>query len=170
MESIEKRIQRLEDRFSINDLVAQYFMSVDVDDYDVVGSLFCEDSEFSAGGFPGACGRQEIVNFLRESRNHMAETLHTANALVVHFDSENVAHGTLSAHVELGMAGETYYGAVRYLDEYEKCGDHWKFKKRDMRVVHVAPWSEVGKSMIDVNRVKWPGIEALPSDYPRKDR
>ena len=37
MESIEKRIQRLEDRFSINDLVAQYFMSVDVDDYDVVG-------------------------------------------------------------------------------------------------------------------------------------
>ncbi|MES2261743.1 MAG: nuclear transport factor 2 family protein [Pseudomonadota bacterium] len=168
MWEIEKRIRRLEDRAELNDLVVRYFLAVDDDDYAALAATFADDSQFSAGGFPGASGRDAIVESLRGSRTHMGATVHTPDYALFSFQSDEAATGTVGAHLELAMDGRTLYGAVRYQDAYVRAQGGWRIARRDMRVIHMGPWVEVGSSLSAELRVRWPGMDPLPSDFPKK--
>ena len=66
-----------------------------------------------------------------------------------------------------GIGGTTVYGAVRYYDTYERTTDGWKIKTREMAIIHVGPWDEVGSSLTAPNRARWPGADPAPADLPR---
>ncbi len=167
MASLEERIRRLEDRAELQDLVAGYFLATDDDDFARLADCFTPDAAFVSSGFNGATGREGILSFLREARAHMGQTVHTFHYVHLEFPEPDHAKGVVMAHLELGLGTETCMGAVRYLDTYRHTEGGWKIARREMKVVHLAPWRDAGTSMTTELNVRWPGAPSQPSDFPR---
>jgi SnoaL-like domain len=166
--SLEDRIRKLEDRAALQDLVADYFKATDDDDYAALAAFFTADASFGASGFDGGGGREGIIAFLRTARAGMGQTVHTPNYVQLCFTDDDHASGVVGAHLELGMGDQTIYGAVRYLDTYARFEGRWQISSRDMKVIHIGPWADVGTSLSTPLNVRWPGAEPGPSDFPRK--
>ena len=167
MSSLEDRIRVLEDRAAIQDLVAVYFKATDDDDYAVMAHCFTRDARFEASGFEDAAGRDDVVALIRAARAGMGQTVHTPNYVHITFTGPGAAEGVVCAHLELGLGDQTCFGAVRYIDRYALEDGAWRIASRAMRVVHLAPWAQVGESLTTERNVRWPGADPLPSDYPR---
>lgn len=168
MATLEQRIQKLEDRAEIQDLVARYFKVTDDDDEPALADCFTRDARFLATGFDGGTGRDGVMAFLKAVRSTMQQTVHTPNYVHLAFNGADEAEGTVIAHLEIGMGGTTVYGAVRYLDTYAREDSQWRIASREMRAAHVGSWEHVASSMTDPNNVRWPGTEPGRSDFPRK--
>lgn len=168
MPSLEERIRILEDRAAIQDLVAVYFRAADDDDYVQLAQCFTRKARFEASGFEEADGRDGIVSVLAAARAGMGQTVHTPHYVHIRFDGPDAADGLVCAHLELGLGDATYFGAVRYVDRYEREEGAWRIAVRAMKVVHMAPWSGVEASLTSPLNVRWPGGKPLPSDFPRR--
>jgi uncharacterized protein (TIGR02246 family) len=166
--SLEERIKILEDRAAIQDLVAVYFRAADDDDYAVMAECFAREARFEASGFEDAAGRDGIVAVLKAARAGMGQTVHTPHYVHIRFDGADAADGLVCAHLELGLGAATHFGAVRYIDRYEREEGSWRIAVRAMKVVHMAPWSGVEAALTTTLNVWWPGAEPLPSDFPRR--
>lgn len=169
MATLENRVRKLEDRAELHDLVASYFQATDDDDYLRLGLCFTRDATFAASGFPDSAGRAAIIEFLKMARSGMGQTVHTPNYLHLSFDGGDAASGTVAAHLELGIGEATYFAAVRYLDRYRREDGHWRIERREMRAIHVGPWSDVGTSLSSPLNIRWPGAAPQASDFPRQD-
>lgn len=167
MSDLEQRIRRLEDRAALDDLNVRYFLACDGDDYPGIGDSFAPDARFATSGVVAAIGREAIVDFIRASRGHMGLTVHTPHYGLYTFVDDDHAHGLVGVHLELVLGGEALFGAVRYQDEYRRTSQGWRVTDRDMRTIHIAPWNDVGQALLSDRPVRWPGIEPLPTDYPR---
>ena len=165
---LEQRLRRLEDRVAINDRVTAYFLAADGDDLDAVAASFTPDAEFSSSGVLNASGAQAIAEFIGGARHHMGLTVHTPNYVHLDFTADDSATGLVGAHLELVLGGSALFGAVRYVDRYVRAGEHWLISARDMRVIHIAPWSEVGAALQSPLPVRWTGAPAAASDFPRQ--
>lgn len=168
MNFLEERISRLEARASIQDLIVAYFLAADGDDFEGVGHSFTDDAEFRSSGSLNASGRQGIVDFIRRARGSMGMTIHTPHYAQVTFKTDAEALGLVGAHLELVLDGVSVYGAVRYVDSYVRPADLWLIRSRDMRIIYLAPWLEVGSALSSTTPVRWPGASPMGSDYPRK--
>lgn len=164
MTDMEARLRRLEDRAALDDLVVRYFLAADGDDLPGVGACFTEGASFASAGVVDATGRQGIQDFIAASRAHMGLTVHTPNFVLYSFTGADNATGLVGAHLELVLAGQSLFGAVRYQDEYVRSNDVWRIARRDMRTVHIGPWAEVGDTLQSDFPVRWPGTEPRPSD------
>lgn len=168
MATLEDRIQLLEDRAEIQDLVARYFLATDDDDESVLADCFTQGARFIATGFDGGTGREGVMTFLKAARAAMQQTVHTPNYVHIAFTGADAAAGTVMAHLEIGIGGTTVYAAVRYLDTYAREEGKWRIASREMRAAHLGSWDDVASSMTDPNNVRWPGGDPAPSDFPRK--
>lgn len=165
---LEQRVRRLEDRFALDDLNTRYFLAADGDDMGGVGDSFTDDATFASSGHVGAVGRQEIVAFITDARGHMGLTIHTPHYGLYTFHDDHRATGIVGAHLELVLAGQSTLGAVRYVDEYQQEGGLWRIAKRDMRTIFIGEWARSAEVFASPTPVQWPGLDPLPSDYPRK--
>jgi uncharacterized protein (TIGR02246 family) len=166
--TLEDRIQKLEDRAEIQDLVARYFKVTDDDDEPALADCFTRNARFLATGFDGGTGREGVVQFLKAARSNMQQTVHTPNYVHINFNGPDEAEGIVMAHLEIGIGGTTVYAAVRYLDGYAREDGRWRISTREMRAAHAGSWDLAASSMTDPNNVRWPGAEPAPSDFPRK--
>lgn len=167
MTSIEERLRRLEDRAAIEELNLRYFLASDRDDLATIADSFTEDATFASSGHVNGEGRQGIVAFIKDARAHMGLTIHTPNYGLHTFVTNDRATGIVGAHLELVLEGRSTYGAVRYLDEYHREGGSWRIATRDMRTIYIGDWSRAGDVFASPNPVQWPGLDPLPSDFPR---
>jgi hypothetical protein len=165
---LQDRVQRLEDRVEINDLIVRYFLAADGDDLAGVGKSFTEAAIFSSSGIVTGEGRQGIVSFIKSSREQMGLTVHTPHYVQLIFDGPDRARGLVGAHLELVLGETAVFGAVRYVDEYHRIADEWRIHSRDMRTIHIAPWLDVGQALGSATPVRWPGAPGVNSDFPRK--
>jgi len=164
----EHRLRRLEDRAELEDLIVRYFLASDNDDAATLANCFVADATFSVSGALCGSSREAIVSFIGSERTKMGLTVHTPNYMLFSFaDGGLEASGLVGAHLELVLGDQSVFGAVRYQDTYVHRGGRWRIRTRDMRVIHVAPWLEVGKSFMSDTPVRWPGLAPLPSDLPR---
>lgn len=168
MDDWERRLQLLEHRAAIDDLNLRYFLAADGDDFTALGNCFAENATFALSGTVSGEGRDAIVKFNRGARSQMGLTVHTPHYGLYTFIDDKQAEGLVGAHLELVLAGEALFGAVRYQDTYIRTVEGWRFSKRDMRTIYIAPWSEVGPSLLSDTPVRWPGAAPMRSDYPRK--
>lgn len=168
MATLEERIQKLEDRADIQDLVARYFKVTDDDDAPALADCFTREARFIATGFEGGTGRDGVMAFLKAARSTMQQTVHTPNYVHIDFKGADAAAGTVMAHLEIGIGGTTVYAAVRYLDTYAREDGKWRIATREMGAVHLGSWDLVASSMTNPNNVRWPGADPAPSDFPRR--
>ena len=167
MATLEDRIQQLEDRNAILDLIARYSNAVDDRDIEAVGELFCEDGAFGRfNGTDRAEGRQAIVAFYNERLGLVGPSFHYPHAHLIEFESNTSATGVVTAHAEMGVGDKMVLTGFRYQDRYRKDADgRWRFLERLTRFYYMMSHDELHTHYSDPIRIRWPG-EPMPADLP----
>lgn len=132
-----------------------------------IGASFTPEAVFASSGVINATGRHGIVDFIAASRAKMGLTVHTPNYGLYTFADDDHATGLVGAHLELVLAGQSLFGAVRYDDQYVRTHEGWLIERRDMRTVYIAPMTDLSDALQSERPVRWPGIPPLASDFPR---
>jgi hypothetical protein len=155
---LAKKIQRLEDRAELRELVDRYCLAIDDSDWDGLAHMFAEDAQMA-----GKTGRAEVVGVLRSIRSGYGRTIHTALAQTLDFTDEG-ARGVVTGRGELAIAGQTMVCAMRYLDDYVKTDGRWRFARRDVRFSYALPQDQLATAMTADQPVAWPGAKPQPAD------
>lgn len=166
--SLEQRVQAIEDRLAIQQLVSTYGIVLDNRDYEAVGELYTEDARFwqHAGATTDAATREGIVAFYRERLSHCGPSYHYHHGNVVSFDDIHNAHGIVTSHAELGIEGRMIMVGFRYHDRYRKGDDgRWRFSERETHFHYFMPAEDLPAKYCAEIRRTWPG-EPLPADIP----
>lgn len=167
MTDIAARVQRIEDRIAILDLIARYYNAVDDRDIDTVATLFTEDAVFGRyNGTDRAEGRDAIVAFYYERLGMMGPSFHYPHAHLIEFESDTSATGIVTAHAEMGVEDKLVITGFRYHDRYRKDDDgEWRFLQRLSRFYYMMSHDELHDHYSDPIRVRWPGTP-MPADLP----
>ena len=127
------RLERLESKQEIMDLVSKYAEACDQQDLDYLRTLFTIDAEFdSPNGMLKSRGRQSILDMYLEVFKSRGPSFHWTHDVRVEMDPQHdgAANGVVYAHAETTRDGVVSLAAMRYDDEYEKEDGAWKFSKR----------------------------------------
>ena len=129
--SIEQRLQRLEDRFTIMDLVARYCDAIDSRDLDRFVGCFTEDAVVRhEDGVMRLDGRDAIRAYYKERFPTYGVTFHYPHSHIVTFGDTDDARGVVTAHAEMALDGAAWIAAFRYTDTYRCENGEWRFAER----------------------------------------
>jgi ketosteroid isomerase-like protein len=140
LDEIGKRLQRLEDREAIRELVARYGQVVDDRDLDGVEALFTDDAVFrTQGGEMNASGLSAVMDNFRGRFQAMTASGHFVHDHIISLEGESAARGFVTSHAELVRSGESFIVAMRYRDQYRRVEDTWKFSERVVSFFYYLP-------------------------------
>ena len=165
-ESLEQRVRRLEDRFAINDLVVRYATLLDDAQWDQLGELFTEDGVFASPNSTTA-GRAAVVANFTVKHAPFTATWHDPHGIVVEFDDDDHARGTVIGYAELASADASVVTSIRYQDDYRRDDGVWRFAKRHVLSLYgmsVQEHAAGGLGLAD--RKRWPDRPVGPAELP----
>jgi ketosteroid isomerase-like protein len=128
---LEQRIDRIESRQAIDDLLAAYCSTVDAKDALALGALFAEEAHFG-----DLRGRKAIVDFFAGWMADWGPSFHYPHAITLEFSSSDAATGVVTGHAEQRKDDEAWVMAIRYSDEYRREHGRWLFARRDVGYVY----------------------------------
>jgi uncharacterized protein (TIGR02246 family) len=140
LEELDKRLQRLEDREAIRELVARYGQVVDDRDVEGVQALFTEDAVFrTRGGEMHAVGLAAVMENFRSRFQAMTASGHFVHDHIISFAGDSAARGFVTSHAELVRGGKSFVVAMRYHDHYRRSEGRWKFSEREVSFFYYLP-------------------------------
>lgn len=165
-ESLEQRVQRLEDRFAINDLVVQYATLLDDAQWDALGLLFATDGVFASPNST-TTGRAAIVENFKVKHAPFPATWHDPHGIAVEFVDDDHARGTVIGYAELASPDMAVVTSIRYQDDYRREDGRWRFAKRHVLSLYGMSVQEHGAGGLGLaERKRWPGRPAGPAELP----
>jgi uncharacterized protein (TIGR02246 family) len=130
--SLEARLQRMEDKEQITQLLIDYGRHLDSRDLAAYASLFATDGEW-AGGFGTVKGRANIQAFMEKSLGtgpNRAGNHHLMSNFVITVNGDMATAWSRWTFVVPGERGATIAQAGRYDDTFVRENGAWKFKRR----------------------------------------
>jgi uncharacterized protein (TIGR02246 family) len=165
-ENESERLQRLEDRLALVDLVADYCAAIDDRDLEKFLALFTEDAVLRhRDGVMGLDGKAAIRDYYTKRFAEYDFTFHYPHTHRISFDGPDKAHGTLSAHAEMSDNGRLIVAAIRYSDTYERKAGRWRFAERELAFWYYMPLADLPVGFADSLRKQYRG-QRLPADLP----
>ncbi|HEV2568776.1 nuclear transport factor 2 family protein [Sphingomonas sp.] len=138
-DTIEHRIDRLESRFALLDLVSDYCHGFDKHDWDRFLAIWWEDCTWEIGPpFGDFHGHEGIARAVKEILwPAWKASSHFTTNLVVQFTDRDHANGICDVDC-IGTTADEVAQTVSatYTDEYERRGDVWKIKRRKVTMHH----------------------------------
>ena len=131
LESIERRVQILEDVEAIKELKARYCAHCD-NDYDPEGiaGLFIDGGVWDGGRRGRYEGKDEIKGFFVEAARIFSFALHyVLNPIITVNGDEAQATWYLFMAATLRDGNRAVWNAGRYEDDYVRVDGEWKFKQ-----------------------------------------
>lgn len=164
--TLELRLQRMEDRWAINDLLVDYSTATDDHDIDGLANLYTEDAVFQ--GVRGKLqGRPAIAAYYEERLASFGASYHIPYSHKVDFVSGTEARGLMLGATELALDGQAFWVAMRYHDHYIKGADgQWRFRERRIEQLYAMPLADLPEGMASDLRKRWPGAEPAAADVP----
>jgi ketosteroid isomerase-like protein len=162
------RVERLEARSEIGDLVTRYAIACDEHDIDHLTSLFTRDAEFdSPNGLMKAQGRSAIIDLFCQILSIRGPGYHWTHDHMIRFDrgSDTAASGLLLSHAETTPNGTHSLAAMKYDDEYRVEDGQWRFAKRTISFLYYVPVSDYNGALTKASRVS-AGDTRILADYP----
>ncbi len=169
-DDLAKRLQRLEDRFAINDLVVNYATLLDDAQWEELGELFTTDGVF---GSPHSTtvGREAVVENFKVKHAPFTWTWHDPHGIAIEIDDDDHARGTVIGYAELGNAENTIVTSIRYLDDYRREDGRWRFARRHVLSLYgVDENDRVAGGLRSGDRKRWPGRPSGPAELPDYSR
>jgi uncharacterized protein (TIGR02246 family) len=168
MEEIIKRLERLESKEEIRELVSKYAEACDQQDLESLARLFTEDAEFdSPNGMLKSKGRQNIIDMYLEVFKSRGPSFHWTHDVRVEIDSKkrDFATGVVYSHAETTRDGIVSLAAMRYDDNYSKEDGVWKFRKRVIHFFYYVKTKEYIETLASPLRVGM-GETNVAADIP----
>ncbi|HEY5855715.1 MAG TPA: nuclear transport factor 2 family protein [Aldersonia sp.] len=144
MNSVEERIQRLEDLEAIRYLSAQYCRRLDDGDWDGVVDLFTEDGQFD--GLSHSRGRSAMrESFAALAEGGLTSFWHFITNVEIDLDGDRA---TVRSFLWMPCVndGAASVGAGRYTDEVRKVDGRWRYETMQVRFNFFGPlvdgWDE----------------------------
>ena|SRR5687768_1014377 len=130
--ALEARLQRMEDKEQITQLLIDYGRHLDSRDLAAYAALFAADGEW-VGGFGTVKGRANIEAFMAKSLGtgpNRAGNYHLMSNFAITVKGDTATAWSRWAFVVPGERGATIAQAGRYDDTFVRENGAWKFKRR----------------------------------------
>lgn len=167
------RLQRLEDREQIRELIARYGYVVDSRDIDGIPLLFTPDGRFrSRDGVINATGRPAIVTAFHGRYSALTFSLHWTHDAIIELDpaDSDRATGIVGSHAEVCRNGVTMVTGLRYDDLYRRQEGRWRFADRLLSFVYYVPVEQYAAALGGTDRMRaydTPRPADLPEPLPQ---
>jgi len=164
-DELAARIERIESRQQIGDLLLHYCMACD--DRDIEALVGC----YAADGYFVSSDRRTVGHdaMRRQFTARLADfgpTYHVIHGAVVEFTGPETAAGTVLAHAEHMVDRGIVLAAHRYVDAYTRVDGRWLLQSREAKFYYVVPAEELATMDPRQPRRRWPGAEPQPADLP----
>lgn len=147
MTSLEERIDRIEQRIAISELIARYCFTLDLRDLDGLMACFTDDAKFRRSDGSFESGKEKLRQYYIDNLKIMGPTLHSPQGnLIVEFTGPDTAasrHYGLAEHAvddELVLAAMTYHHEYRRVDGSwlidQRVVDFWYFVRAEDLIAH----------------------------------
>jgi uncharacterized protein (TIGR02246 family) len=165
-ENEAERMQQIEDRFALMDLVTDYCAAIDDRDLEKFLALFTEDAVLRhRDGVMRLENKPAIRDYYTKRFTEYDFTFHYPHAHRIFFDGPEQARGTVSAHAEMSENGRLIVAAIRYTDRYRREGERWRFAERELAFWYYMPLADLPLGFADGLRKHYRG-ERIPADLP----
>ena len=168
MEEILDRLDRLESKEAIRDLVSSYAVACDHHDIERLKNLFTRKAEFdSPNGSMKCIGRNNIEEMFIEVLKSRGPGFHWTHdvSIIIDKNDSDLAEGTVYSHAETTPKGVVSLAAMRYNDKYSRKEGKWKFAKRTIHFFYYVKTAEYTTNLNHLNRVII-NNEKVEADFP----
>lgn len=168
IEELARRIDRLEARAAIQELVSGYAIACDEQDIARLRELFTDDACFgSASGRMQASGGDAVCAMLAAALANRGPSCHWTHDVILQCDPADPdrASGTVYSHAETTPDGVVSLAAMRYRDEYRRSEGRWRFRRREISYLYYVPAEQYPAGLNTELRVHAGGV-LQPADYP----
>ena len=167
LEQLEARVDRLEPRAAIQELVTGYAVACDEHDIPKLQNLFTEDAVFrSPSSFLRATGREAITSMFIDVLKRRGPGYHWTHDLVVRFEADpDIATGVVYSHAETTPDGVVSIAGMKYKDRYRRESGRWYFSEREIHFFYYVPMNEYIEVLNREERL-YVGNERRSADYP----
>lgn len=152
-DDILARLDRLESRDEIRQLLSKYSLALDMRDMDAMANLFVADVK--AG--QGQSGRQALRDWLADTmRKQFDGTSHHVGTTIIEFVDPDNAVGIVYSKNEHETGAEWVIMQMMYYDTYRRDGGRWYFRRRQPLYWYA---TDLNKPPIGSRKMRWPGRE-----------
>ena len=141
-EALFERIDRLESRFAMHDLVSDYCHGFDKRDFDRFLAIWWEDCVWNIGPpFGSFAGHEGIHQAVKDILwPAWLKSTHCTTNLRVDFDGVDSARGVSDVDcIGTTSDGQAQTVAATYTATFERRGGLWKIARRDVTMHHFSP-------------------------------
>jgi len=147
------RLDRLESRDEIRQLISKYSLALDMRDMDAMVNLFPAD--VAVGG--GLTGRSALKAWFTDTlRNQFDGTSHHVGTQIIEFTDPDHAVGIVYSKNEHETGAEWVIMQMMYYDRYERIDHRWFFRRRKPLYWYA---TDLNKPPIGSRKMRWPGRE-----------
>ncbi len=158
-QDILARLDRLESRDEIRQLISKYSLALDMRDMNAMAGLFPADVK--VGG--GKTGRAELRAWLDETmRKQFDGTSHHVGTTIIEFIDPNNAVGIVYSKNEHETGPEWVIMQMMYYDRYERIEGRWYFRRRQPLYWYA---TDLNKPPIGARKMRWPGREPYEGSF-----
>ena len=156
---LARRVARLEAREEIRDLVARYALALDMRDLDALCGLFPEDVRVGRG----QSGRAALKAWFDATlRNQFTGTAHVTGNHLIELVGEDRARGVVYSRNEHETGERWIFMTMIYVDDYERIGARWYFRRRLPLYWYAA---DLREPPIGAHKMRWPGAPPYEGGY-----
>ncbi len=152
-DDIRARLDRLESRDEIRQLISKYALALDMRDMDAMANLFVEDVAAGAG----KRGRQALRDWLDDTmRKQFDGTSHHVGTTIIEFVDADNAVGIVYSKNEHETGPEWVIMQMMYYDTYRREAGRWCFRRRQPLYWYA---TDLNRPPIGARKMRWPGRE-----------
>lgn len=165
-DDLRRRIERLEARNDIDELVSAYCMACDDRDLDRLRGLFTADVRIrSRDGAMDARGADAAMAMFERMFAIRGPSFHWTHDHSIRITGADSATGLIMAHAETTPNGTVSLAAIRYNDVYRRENGAWKIAQRELSFLYYLPAADYGEGLTSPLRIRVHGTPQ-PADYP----
>ena len=169
LEALAQRLDRLESKDAIRDIVTAYAIACDEHDMARLMNLFSEDACFDApNGSMVANGKAAIRAMFEQTFKIRGPAYHWTHDTTIEIDAQDPdrATGLVLSHAETTPNGVVSIAAMRYTDDYRReTSGQWRFCKRVITFLYYVPAAQYTNGLNRRDRVVMGG-NRMTADFP----
>lgn len=153
------RLDRIESRDEIRQLVSKYALALDMRDMDAMAGLFVPDVRVGEG----RTGRRALRDWLDETmRRQFDGTAHHVGTTIIELMEENDAVGIVYSKNEHETGDEWVIMQMMYYDRYRRIDGRWYFARRQPLYWYA---TDLNKPPVGPGKMRWPDREPYEGSF-----